>query len=410
MFIKLDFKTVSYWSFFFLCVSSLFYVYSQLAGAVSRSQVYLPYQSLARPLSIIIALLFLFAILRSLTIKNIFHHLRRLPAVQFYFILFIIARSIVFTTSLNNFALGIVSLLITFSIILVCNRIRELPPDEYRRLKKNIILMFCSTVLIFTLFVYLYISDDAIAWRNRFYFFFAHPNQASLTFSGCICFLVPILKDNLSKFNNLFRNKSYWLQTFYVASLITLSFHFLILTGSRTGLLCVSLAFLIYISTLTKQPLLGLLSILFLLSWFLLDGGLTFVQSSNELRSLDFSSDGGSGSGRIQIWTDFYQLFLQNPLFGSFSRLGRSESAYLLALGGGGLFLFLPFALYMFKAFANPILVSLKVLKTPSKIYKDHCDFMLMFSIVVIAANIFQGTYLLERFTVNSSFVLLSFL
>ena len=85
----------------------------------------------------------------------------------------------------------------------------------------------------------------------------------------------------------------------------------------------------------------------------------------------------------------FYQLFLQNPFFGSFSRLGRSESAYLLALGGGGLFLFLPFALYIIKAFANPILVSLKVLKTPSKKYRDHCDLLLMFSVLMIFCVIF---------------------
>ncbi|MDA9889466.1 O-antigen ligase family protein [Synechococcus sp. AH-224-G16] len=406
MLIKLDLKTTAFWSFFFLCASSLVYVYSQIAGAAYLSQVLLPYQSLSRPLSVIIALLFLIVTVRSLAIKNIFNYLFHLPTVQFYFILFLIARTIVFTSGLDSFILSIVSLLISLSILLICIRIRELPPDDYRRLKNNIVLMFCSSVIIFTLLVYLFSSEYAISWRDRYFFFFAHPNQAALTLSGCICFLVPILKENIFRVSSLVRYNSYLLQAFYVASLISLSFYFLILTGSRTGVLCILSAFLVYIVSLAKKPILGFLAILFIISWFILDGSFTILQANNELRALDFSSS----SGRIQIWADFLKLFLQDPFFGAFSRVDRSESAYLLALGGGGLFLFLPFVLYMFKAFVNPILYSLTVFKTSSKIYRDHCSSLLMFSVLVLLANFFEGAYLLERFTVNFSFILLSFL
>ena len=187
--------------------SSLVYVYSQIAGAVYRSQIVLPYQGLSRPVSVFFSLLFFVVTIRSLAIKNIFHYLVNLPAAQFYFLLFIVARMIVFASSLNNLILGFTSLLISISLLIICNRIRELPPDEYRNLKNRIIVLFCSTVIIFTLFVYLFTSENAISWRDRYFFFFDHPNQAALTFAGVIAFLVPILKDNLSRLAHFFRNK-----------------------------------------------------------------------------------------------------------------------------------------------------------------------------------------------------------
>ena len=111
----------------------------------------------------------------------------------------------------------------------------------------------------------------------------------------------------------------FYLKKYYISSFVNLILgtFVILLTGSRGGL--IAIVAIILLCFLFMKPLntLNLLSrgslIFFLFTIFLIMS--PYILPPNTInRLLNFFSDGGSG--RIQLWTDAFDLFKTQPLFG----------------------------------------------------------------------------------------------
>lgn len=385
-----------------LCIAAILYVYSSYASFAKFLSVKLPLQGSAKLASYIALAIFLiitYLVCSQNTQKSV--SFSKFTKPQFFLILFLIARAFVFSKSIADIVLNVITLAITLSICFISNIARNLPYRVYLDLKRNVLYIFCfisfATILLSTIVI----NQDLISWKGRYLFYFAHPNQAAIAIGSLICFTLPLLIDQFKKR----KTKSNELPTLLLLCIVVFGcFVFLLMTGSRTGLSCTFISLMIGISFISRSPLLAILvGVILIIIFSLLDIQQFFLQEGN-VRSFDFSNT----SGRLEIWGDFIASFAVDPLFGALSRTNRSESAYLLALGGGGLFLFVPFILFLFHLYIKPFFTSIqaRTSKLDDRFLKyAHLYFFPPFVLIV---SISQGNYLVDRFTLNSCFILLS--
>jgi O-antigen ligase len=153
-----------------------------------------------------------------------------------------------------------------------------------------------------------------------------HPNFFALICSTLLISIFEALRTKIQLIKNIKINK------LLLIILAVISIFSLYFSGSRTGVLLVAFYFILLAVFLPKGFFNKTIS-LFLIFVSLI----ILMQSLDQLTNIENVRITSTVNNRTEAWTDMFNIFLQNPIFGvGLKHVGYSESSYLWSLAATG--------------------------------------------------------------------------
>lgn len=254
---------------------------------------------------------------------------------------FILGSRLFFTTTgpeLKQFSSFVMMLVFYFYI---CCR-----TENYQTAVTNIIkiIMFASVLLCLINIYNVLFNYAGSSWKGRFFGIYTHPNFLAVNHASIVAVSIGYLFEYKKKFFDRFHFDRAICVFNIVSSLLLM-----VLSGSRTGMIGLFAAMIIFGLLNYKRNL-----VLSIILFFLSLGGVTFLLVNlNSLAqySTGFSRILNAGNTRAAVWEGMISDFNSEPLVGVGSRSLGTAGSYLKVLSQGGLLLFIPFVLMLLTLF-----------------------------------------------------------